>query len=164
MLEKFRRIKPEDQEEVQLEDLTVEKAQVEELKLEAENLKEDTIKNHEQHYSNEGLWNKIQRYSKKAGSTVIYAVLLLYYTLQKPEVPLKVKATIAGALGYFILPIDLIPDIAAGVGYVDDLGVVTAALIQVAMHIDEDIKKQSRKKLADWFEEDIDTSDIDDKL
>jgi len=71
--------------------------------------------------------------------------------LQKPEVPLKVKATIAGALGYFNLPLDLIPDIAAGVGYVDDLSVVTAALIQVAMYMDEDIKKQAKKKLADWF-------------
>ncbi|WP_404333282.1 YkvA family protein [Mesobacillus maritimus] len=127
-------------------------------------MEEETIKIHEQHFSNEGLWNKIQRYSKKAGSTVIYAVLLLYYTLQKPEIPLKVKATIAGALGYFILPIDLIPDIAAGVGYVDDLSVVTVALIQVAMYIDEDIKQKAKKKLADWFGEDIDTSDIDDKL
>ncbi|CAM5706039.1 hypothetical protein LSPH24S_10339 [Lysinibacillus sphaericus] len=84
--------------------------------------------------------------------------------MQKPEVPLKVKATIAGALGYFILPIDLIPDVALGVGYVDDLTLVMAALIQVAMYIDEDIKNQAKDKLKDWFGDDVDTSDIDDKL
>jgi uncharacterized membrane protein YkvA (DUF1232 family) len=167
MLEKFKKKEPENEEfpeAVQPEDSTVEKAQVEALKLEASNMEAETIQKHEQHFSNESLWDKIQRYSKKAGSTVIYAVLLLYYTLQKPEVPLKVKATIAGALGYFILPFDLIPDIAMGVGYVDDLSIVTAALIQVAMYIDEDIKQQAKKKLAEWFGDQIDTSDIDDKL
>lgn len=59
---------------------------------------------------------------KKAGSSVLYAVLLLYFTLQKPKVLVKAKTTIIGALGYFILPLDLIPDIALGVGYTDDLG------------------------------------------
>src|SRR5690606_41277761 len=66
--------------------------------------------------------------------------------------------TIVGALGYFILPFDLIPDIAVGVGYVDDLGVLTAALISVAMYIDNDIKNQAKSKLADWFGDDADTS------
>lgn len=77
---------------------------------------------------------------------------------------MKVKATIAGALGYFILPIDLVPDVVLGVGYVDDLTLVMAALVQVAMYIDEDIKNQAKDKLKDWFGDDVDTSDIDDKL
>ncbi|MGM0877495.1 MAG: YkvA family protein [Bacillota bacterium] len=127
-------------------------------------MEEAAIQKHEKHYSIEALWNKVQKFSKKAGSTVVYAVLILYYTLQKPDIPLKVKATIAGALGYFILPIDLIPDIALGVGYVDDLAIITAALFQIAMYIDEDIKKQAKDKLTDLFGEDVDTSGIDNKL
>ncbi len=138
--------------------------QVEELKVEAENIEVEDIGKHGKYYSDEKLWEKIRKFSKRAGSSVIYAVLILYFTLQKPEVPLKVKATIAGALGYFILPIDLIPDVALGVGYVDDLTLVMAALIQVAMYIDEDIKNQAKDKLKDWFGDDVDTSDIDDKL
>ncbi|MCT2535217.1 YkvA family protein [Aquibacillus koreensis] len=132
--------------------------------MESEQIDEDTIQEHEKHFSNEGFWNKLQRFSKKAGSTVVYAVLILYFTLQKPEVPLKVKATIAGALGYFILPLDLIPDVALGVGFIDDLGVITAALIQVAMYIDEDVKKQAKGKLMEWFGKHVDTSEIDNKL
>lgn len=74
------------------------------------------------------------------------------------------KATIADALGYIILPIDLIPDVALGVGFGNDLSVITASLIQVAMYIDEDIKKLAKYKLKDWFGEDVGTSEIDDKL
>lgn len=127
-------------------------------------MEEEEIQTHKKHFSDDGLWKKIQTYSKKAGSTVVYAVLLLYYTMQKPEVPMKVKATIAGALGYFILPLDLIPDVAMGVGYVDDLAILTAALFQVAMFIDDDVKAQAKSKLRDWFGNDVDTTEIDDKL
>jgi len=137
---------------------------LEDAKVKAERMDEEDIQKHEKHYSDKKLWDKIQKIAKKAGSSVVYAVLILYYTLQKPEVPTKVKAIITGALGYFILPLDLIPDAALGVGYVDDLTVLGGALIQVAMYIDEDIKKQAKDKLVDWFGENVDTSEIDEKL
>lgn len=78
--------------------------------------------------------------------------------------PLKVKAIITGALGYFILPLDIIPDIAAGVGYADDLTVVIFALVQVALYVDDEIKKQAKQKLRDLFGENVDTTEVDDKL
>uniref|UniRef100_A0A1S2M473 DUF1232 domain-containing protein n=1 Tax=Anaerobacillus isosaccharinicus TaxID=1532552 RepID=A0A1S2M473_9BACI len=124
----------------------------------------EDINQHEKHFSEENFWTKVQKFSKKAGTSVVYAVLLLYYTLQKPEVPLKVKAIITGALGYFILPLDIIPDIAAGVGYADDLAVVIFALVQVALYVDDEIKKQARQKLRDLFGENVDTTEVDDKL
>ncbi|MFD2045389.1 YkvA family protein [Ornithinibacillus salinisoli] len=168
MLKKFRKKRQSDiefvREDVNVEELNIDEIHVEELKTEAENMEESTIRQHEQHFSDERLWKKLHKSAKKAGSSVIYAVLILYFTLQKPEIPLKVKATIAGALGYFILPIDLIPDVALGVGYIDDLGVITAALFQVAIHIDEGIKKQAKDKMKDWFGENIDTSEIDEKI
>ncbi|MDK7667321.1 MULTISPECIES: YkvA family protein [Cytobacillus] len=115
-------------------------------------------------YSDDKFWNKLKKFAKKAGSSVVYAVLLLYYTLQKPEVPAKAKAIIIGALGYFILPFDLIPDVAVGIGYTDDLGALGVALFQVAMYIDDEIKEKAKEKLKDWFGEDVDTSDIDKKI
>ncbi|WP_110114264.1 YkvA family protein [Bacillus sp. CGMCC 1.16541] len=118
----------------------------------------------EKHYSDDKLWSKLKKFSKKAGSSVVYAVLLLYYTLQKPNVPKKAKMTIIGALGYFILPLDLIPDTFIGVGYVDDLSALTVALIQVAMYIDDEVKQKAKVKLTDWFGDDVDTSEIDGKI
>ncbi|WML39969.1 YkvA family protein [Neobacillus sp. OS1-2] len=117
-----------------------------------------------ENYSDEKFWDKLKKFGKKAGSSVVYAVLLLYFTLQKPEIPVRAKAIIIGALGYFILPFDLIPDFAVGVGYTDDLGALGVALFQVAMYIDEDIKNKAKEKLKDWFGDQVDTTDIDEKL
>lgn len=82
----------------------------------------------------------------------------------KPDVPKKAKMVIIGALGYFILPTDFIPDFAVGIGFTDDFGALGLALIQVAMYIDDDVKAQARAKLQDWFGEDVDTSEVDGKL
>lgn len=115
------------------------------------------------HFSEEKFWGKLTKFAKKAGSSVVYAALLLFFTLKKPDVPKKAKATIIGALGYFILPFDLIPDVAIGLGFTDDLGALGLALIQVAMYIDNDIKKQAKDKVQHWFGH-VDTSDIDGKI
>lgn len=122
------------------------------------------MKRAEKHYSEEKFWDKLKKYGKKAGGVVVYAVLILYYTLQKPTVPMKTKAIIIGALGYFIFPMDIIPDFVAGIGYFDDLSALGAAIYQVASHVDQEIKDKAKKKLKEWFGEEVDTSTIDLKL
>jgi len=165
MFEKFRKKKQvELPEAIEEKELHLSNEEIEELKVEAETMDEETLQRHSKHYSENRLWEKIKKYSKKAGSSAVYAVLLLYYVLQKKEVPVKNKAVIIGALGYFILPLDLIPDIAVGVGFTDDIGALLAALWQVSMYIDADVKKQAREKLEDWFGNHVDTSEIDNKL
>lgn len=81
----------------------------------------------------------------------MYAALLLYYVMQSKEVPLAAKAGIAAALAYFILPTDLIPDIAIMIGYTDDIGVLLFTLSQVADHITPEIREKAKVKLTDWF-------------
>ncbi len=165
MFEKFKKKKQEEQLEViEEQEVIVSHDKIEVLTKEAETMDVETLKRHRKHYSEDGLWNKIKKYSKKAGSSVIYAVLLLYFVLQKKEVPTRSKAMIIGALGYFILPFDLIPDVAAGIGYTDDIGALLAALWQVSMYIDQDVKNQAKEKLKNWFGDDVDTSEIDGKL
>jgi uncharacterized membrane protein YkvA (DUF1232 family) len=102
-------------------------------------------------YSEDKLWNKVAKYAKKAGSEVIEKVLWLYYAAQSPDVPLKAKTIMYGALGYFIMPLDVVPDIAPVVGYSDDLGVLVAAIAAVSMYINDEIKEQARQKMQDWF-------------
>lgn len=118
----------------------------------------------EQKFTVQSFWSKVKNVAKKAGHSVIYASLLLFYVLQRKDVPKRVKVTIIGALAYFITPIDAIPDVIAGLGYTDDLGALTAALVQVAMYVDEDVKEQARTKLSEWFGSDVDTSLIDQQL
>ena len=112
----------------------------------------------------EKFWSKVARFAKKAGANVIYAALILYYTFQKPGLPKKTKTTIIGAITYFILPIDFIPDILVGIGFTDDLVALGYAISQVIAHIDDSVKSQAKDKLANWFPQNVDTSVIDEKI
>lgn len=105
------------------------------------------------YFSEESLWNKIKKFSKTAGTTVVYAALLLFYVMKSKDVTVKTKISIAAALGYFILPTDAIFDLTPLVGYTDDLGVLIFALSQVSSNITPEIKEQARIKLSEWFGE-----------
>ena len=74
------------------------------------------VSSYESHYSENAFWDKIKSIAKKAGATVLRPVLTLYYVLEDGNIPIKNKAYIIGALGYFILPIDIIPDFLVEIG------------------------------------------------
>lgn len=102
-------------------------------------------------YSEERLRDKLSRYARLAGRDVVEKVLLLYYASQEEKAPAWAKATIAGALGYFIVPLDAVADFAPGVGYVDDLGVLALAIASVAAYINDDVRARAAAKIRDWF-------------
>lgn len=108
-------------------------------------------KDYQDEFSDDGFWSKVTKYAKKAGHEVIEKALWLYYAAQGPETPIWAKTAIYGALGYFILPLDVIPDFAPVVGYSDDLGVLGTALVTVSSYINKDVKEQAAQKLNDWF-------------
>ena len=96
------------------------------------------------------LFTKIKKVLIKAGLELIYKVLQLWYVLQKPEVPYPIKATIVGALMYFILPVDSIPDFLPG-GFVDDMAAIAFALSMAALYVDEEVNEKARKKLIEFL-------------
>ncbi|MGB0564183.1 MAG: YkvA family protein [Spirulinaceae cyanobacterium] len=102
-------------------------------------------------YSNDRFWRKLGRFARVAGKQVVEKALILYYAAQAPETPAWAKTTIYGALAYFILPTDLIPDFVPIAGYGDDLATLAAAVAAVATAITPEIKTQARQKLSDWF-------------
>ncbi len=103
-------------------------------------------------FNDDGFWSKTVKYAKKAGSGVIEKSLWLYYAAQRPDTPIWAKTTIYGALAYFVLPIDAVPDALPAIGYSDDLGVLAGALAAVTMYIDDDVKEQAQDKMDDWFD------------
>ncbi len=102
-------------------------------------------------YSATKLFVKIIKFAKKAGIQVIYLALLLFYTLQKSTTPILAKSMIIGALGYFIIPVDLIPDFLPIIGYSDDMTALVSVLVAVALYVDDDIKQKAKAKLHVWF-------------
>lgn len=111
----------------------------------------DDIKQHERDYSEEGFWKKTTQYAKQAGESTITQALKLYYAAKDPDTPTWAKTTIYGALGYFISPIDALPDFTPVLGYTDDLGVMAAAIGIVAAHIKDEHGEQARQTLKRWF-------------
>lgn len=112
---------------------------------------EEDLHKYEGEYSEKKLDSKLKRFAKKAGLECVYYVLLLIEAMKSDTISAKDKAIIAGALGYFILPFDLIPDIVVGVGYADDIGMLTVALTKLGTSITPDIKKAALTKLHQWF-------------
>ncbi len=80
------------------------------------------------HYSESSFWDKLLHYAKQAGREVVHKALILYYVGNDPATPVWAKGVIAAALGYFIFPIDAIPDLTPFIGYADDLGAIVAAM------------------------------------
>ncbi|MHA1164290.1 MAG: YkvA family protein [Alphaproteobacteria bacterium] len=78
-------------------------------------------------------WDKLKRVAGKI--PFVDDLVAAYYCSMDVQTPLKVRATLLGALAYFILPIDLVPDFIAGVGFGDDAAVLAAAISLVSAHI-----------------------------
>jgi len=106
---------------------------------------------YENNYSEPSFWEKIGKTAQNVGADVIYMALILFYALQSPSTPAWAKTVVLGALGYFIFPVDIIPDVMPGVGYTDDVAVLIFAVGAVALSINEEIRQQARNKLRDWF-------------
>ncbi|MCH5306530.1 MAG: DUF1232 domain-containing protein [Prevotella sp.] len=97
---------------------------------------------------------KIARIAKRAGAKLVYAALILYYTLQSDKVSATNKAMIIGALGYMISPLDVVPDAIPIAGLTDDLAVLLFVLKKVWTDIDPDIQTKAKERLSKWFDED----------
>lgn len=107
----------------------------------------------EERYSDSEFWKKIRRFARRAGLEVVEKALWLYYALQHPQTPAWAKRTIIGALAYFILPIDIIPDLAPVLGFTDDLSMLLVAIGTVSAYITPAVKEQARQQAGRWFGE-----------
>ncbi|MEL7232054.1 MAG: YkvA family protein [Pseudomonadota bacterium] len=71
-----------------------------------------------------------------------------YYCAIDTNTPRKVKLTLFAALGYFVMPVDAIPDVLAGLGFTDDATVLATALAIVGSHIKEPHRLAARRLLG----------------
>jgi uncharacterized membrane protein YkvA (DUF1232 family) len=93
-----------------------------------------------------------KRFWRKLKTTVSYlpgatTFLAAFYAATDPKTPTGAKAILFGALGYFIVPIDLIPDMFGALGYGDDLAVILAALRAVDASITDAHRERAAAQL-----------------
>ena len=105
-------------------------------------------------FSKTGFIDKIASIAKRAGAKLVYAALVLYYTLESDQVSVKDKAMIIGALGYLISPLDVVPDAIPIAGLSDDLAVLIYVLTRGWVDVSDDVKKKAQSKMAQWFDQD----------
>ena len=93
-----------------------------------------------------GFWPKLRR----TAARIPFAKQLVsvYYSARDPDTPMAAKGIMMGALAYFVLPFDAIPDIFAGIGFTDDAAVITALIATLGANI----KSRHRQQAEDALE------------
>lgn len=101
---------------------------------------------------NRGFWPKLKQTAAKIPFS--REVLAAYYCARDPQTPAAAKGMLLGALAYFILPTDAIPDILAGVGFTDDAAVIAAILGLLGANLKDRHRDQAREALERFGAED----------
>ena len=97
-----------------------------------------------------GLRRSFWRKTRRVAAHIPFAedLLAAYYCAFDRDTPLPVKATLVGALAYFVLPLDAIPDVLPVIGFTDDAAVLATAIKLVANHIRPAHREAARNALA----------------
>ena len=93
-----------------------------------------------------GFWRKARRFAAR----VPFAedLLAAYYCAFDRDTPMQVKAALLGALAYFVLPLDVMPDVMPMLGFADDAAVLATALRLVASHLRPEHREAAKRALA----------------
>lgn len=94
----------------------------------------------------------LDKIAEKAGKEIVSKALLLYYILISENISFSIRLSIAGALGYLILPTDLIPDFIIGFGFADDIAALCYVVDQVQSYRTPEIDDKVQNKLREFFD------------
>lgn len=102
-------------------------------------------------FSDRSFWSKVKRSARNAGEKTLTVGFTLYNTFRDEKTPKWAKTVIGGALAYFVLPMDAIPDILPAIGFTDDLGAISAAAATVVVHVTKEHKKKAVEQVEGLF-------------
>jgi len=94
----------------------------------------------------EGFWRKLQQFAAKL--PIAEDLLTAYYCAFDRNTPNHVRAALVGALAYFVLPFDVMPDLLPIIGFSDDAAVLAGAIRLVWVHIQPAHRDAAREALA----------------
>ncbi|HDM8215629.1 YkvA family protein [Vibrio campbellii] len=93
-------------------------------------------------------WRKMKNSVKKAGEEIAVMGIKSWLAMADSNTSVRHKAILGGALAYFVLPTDMVPDVLAGVGFTDDMAALTLAVNSVGNAITDEHEEQAREKLS----------------
>lgn len=91
------------------------------------------------------------RVARKAARQIPFMdeLVAAYFCALDPTTPVRVRATLIGALAYFVIPFDFVPDFLLAVGFTDDITVLAGVIAMVRSHITGRHREAAKKALAD---------------
>jgi uncharacterized membrane protein YkvA (DUF1232 family) len=92
-----------------------------------------------------GLWQTLRR----SAGRIPFAedVVAAYFCAMDSSTPFRVRATLMGALAYFVMPVDAVPDILVGIGFADDATVLMTAVTMLGAHLKPVHREAARRAL-----------------
>lgn len=115
---------------------------------------EELVRANEKHYNEPAFWTKLRKVGNRIGANAVYYALALFYMMSSGKVSLRDKAYIAGALGYLIFPLDLIPDAIPVLGFADDISALLTVYKKMKDNLTPEIRGQVENKIREWFGDD----------
>lgn len=111
--------------------------------------KEDELAKYATHFSARGLRRKVAQMPRRVCRGVLEQALLLYAVLTDRRTPLWARALIIGALGWFVCPLDAVPDTIPVFGYVDDAAVMAFAISRVAQFVTPTVRERAERLMPE---------------
>lgn len=102
-------------------------------------------------YSDEKFLEKMKAFGVQTGKGLAEQVFIMWYTLHDPNTPAPAKLVIAGALAYWIFPVDMIPDVLPAVGFTDDFSTIATAIATIATNITPDARAKAKQQTEALF-------------
>ena len=107
---------------------------------------EDGVLDYSRHFEESRFFTKLGKTAGSLGEKALFSLFLLYYLLLDKSVPLTVRSVFMGALGYFILPADLVADFLPLIGFTDDIALISYVIANAVEHITPEIKEKAKLK------------------
>jgi uncharacterized membrane protein YkvA (DUF1232 family) len=100
-----------------------------------------------------GFWRKFRKFAARL--PFVEDLLAAYYCAFDRQTPVQVRMALMGALAYFVMPFDFVPDVLLLIGFADDAAVLATAIRLVAVHIKPEHREAAAQALRDGaFQED----------
>lgn len=113
-------------------------------------------------YSDQRFLDKMKAFGLQAGQGLVEQAFVLWYALHDAETPTSAKIKIVGALTYWILPVDMLPDILPAVGFTDDFTAMTTVVGTIATNITPQVREKAKQRTEELFAgKGVPESDID---
>lgn len=124
------------------------------------------INKYKVHFSLRALNTKMKQVMRRVGVRGTYTILLLFYALRQKDTPFWAKNVVVGVLGYFISPIDGLPDLTPFIGYTDDFGLVGLGLVAIAAYINHEVRGKAQSDVHKYFNDvdELEFAAVDKKL